>query len=155
MVNGASGAPQKVSDSSTMMKMLAEVLVDLTCCLKSHGYLCASCCTLKVKCEWPPGSKMAEAHHESLKVMRDMTHAMNHLAAAMETSNLGFGGSEESSGEMKLSKDEGDLIELGGGEGVSEEGGEEVGKETSAESSGGDEDLPDVGSSRSKKQKLR
>ena len=73
----------------------------------------------------------------------------------METSNLGFGGSEESSGEMKLREDEGDLIELGGGEGVSEEGGEEVGEETSAESSGGDEDLPDVGSSRSKKQKLR
>src|SRR5260370_864747 len=38
---------------------------------------------------------------------------------------------------MKRSKDEGDLIELGRGEGVSKEGGEEVGKETSAESSGG------------------
>src|SRR5260370_38300237 len=106
MVNSVSSVPQKVSASLTMMKMLAEVFIDLAWCRKPHGYSCASCCTLKVKCEWPPGSKMAKAHHESLKVMQDMTCAMNCLAAAMETSNLGFGGSEESSGEMKPSKDD-------------------------------------------------
>src|SRR5260370_21033343 len=101
--------------------MLAEVFIDLACCPKPCGYSCASCRTLKVKCEWPLGSKMAKAHRERLEVMWDMTHAMNRLVAVMETSNLGFGGSEESLGKMKLSEDDGDLIELGRGEGVSEE----------------------------------
>src|SRR5260370_29433351 len=124
--------------------MLAEALIDLACCLKLCGYLCASCCTLKVKCEWQPGLKMAEAHCESLEVMQDMACAMNHLVVAMENSHLDFGGSEASLGEMKLSEDEGDVVELGVGEEVSEEGSEGVGKETSAEVSGGDEELPDV-----------
>src|SRR5260370_38037734 len=115
MVNSASSVPQKVSDCSTMMKMLAEVLVDLACCPKSCGHSCASCCASKVKCEQPLGSKMAEAHCESLKVMQDMTCAMNHLVVVMENSNLDFGGSKALSGEMKLSKDDGDVIELGGG----------------------------------------
>ena len=53
---------------------------------------------------------MTKAHHESLKVMQDMTHAMNCLVAAMENSNLDFGGSEVSLGNMKLSKDEGDVV---------------------------------------------
>src|SRR5260370_2694180 len=111
MVNGASSVPQKASASTTMMKMLTEVFTDLACCPKPCGYSCASCCTLKVKCEWPPGSKMAKAHCESLEVMQDMTCAMNWLVVAMVTSNLGFGGSEESLGEMNPSVDVVDMLE--------------------------------------------
>ena len=90
---------------------------------------------------------MAEDHCESIEVMKDMTCALDHLAAVMEKSNLNLGGSEASSGKMKPSKDDSDVIELGGGEGVSKEG--------SDKGSGGDEELLDVGLSQLKKRKLR
>ena len=59
------------------------------------------------------------------------------------------------SGKMKPSEDEGDVVELGVGEEVSKEGSEGVDKETSAEVSGGDEELLDVGLSQLKKRKLQ
>ena len=89
-----------------------EVPVDAACCPKSGGNSCASCCHSKVKCKWPPESRMAKVHCESLEVMRDMTHALDRLAMAMEKSQLNLVDSEDSSGEMKLSVGDEDEFEF-------------------------------------------
>ena len=94
---------------------------------------------------------MAEACCESLEVMRDMTCTMDHLAMAVENSNLYLRASESSSGEMKPDNSDDEEIKFVEGE----EGSKESSEETSEEGSGSDEELLDVGLSQLKKRKLR
>src|SRR5260370_42228306 len=134
--------------SLSVTACFTEVPVDAACCPKLGGNSCASCHYSKVKCKWPPESRMAEVCCESLEVMRDMTHALDRLMTAMEKSQLNLADSKDSSGEMKPSVGDEDEFEF-------EERGEEESSESSGESDEGDGEEAVAGPSHGKKGKLK
>src|SRR5260370_30192567 len=113
-----------------------------------QGYSCGACQTSKLKCKWPPGSRMAHTHSESLKVMweliksqENMTCALDHLNFNLEHVRISVDLMDDfSDGEMK--EDEGDSVE------------ELVEEESEKEEEEGEMVVPS-GSSHYKKRKLK
>src|SRR5260370_3970710 len=66
-------------------------LLYIYCHSMPQDYSCGACQMSKLKCKWPPGSRMAHACSESLEVMQEliksqenMTHALDHLNSNLE-----------------------------------------------------------------------
>src|SRR5260370_40876339 len=114
-----------------------------------QGYSCGACQMSKSKCEWPPGSRMAHAHSESLKVMREliksqenMTRTLDHLNFNLEHIRISVDPMDNfSDGEMK--EDEGASVK------------ELVEEESEKEEVEEGETVVPSGSSHSKKRKLK
>src|SRR5260370_216589 len=62
-------------------------LLDISCHSMPWGYLCGACQMSKLKCKWPPGSRMAHTHSESLEVMWELIKSQENMTRTLDCLN--------------------------------------------------------------------